>query len=104
LNTDFAEDEMQVVGNYRLTKTLGKGTFGKVKKAEHITTGETVAVKVLQKELICEQADVERISREIKILKLIQHEYLIQLYEIIGILNLRIFCFMAKRSKLQILV
>jgi 5'-AMP-activated protein kinase catalytic alpha subunit len=83
LNTDFAEDEMQVVGNYRLTKTLGKGTFGKVKKAEHITTGETVAVKVLQKELICEQADVERISREIKILKLIQHEYLIQLYEII---------------------
>lgn len=63
LESTPVEDEPVVVGSYRLTKTLGKGTFGKVKLAEHIPTGQLVAVKVLQKELICEQADVERISR-----------------------------------------
>lgn len=28
-------------------KTLGKGTFGKVKSATHILTGQKVAVKIL---------------------------------------------------------
>lgn len=28
-------------------KTLGKGTFGKVKSATHIPTGEKVAIKIL---------------------------------------------------------
>lgn len=28
-------------------KTLGKGTFGKVKAATHIMTGQKVAVKIL---------------------------------------------------------
>jgi serine/threonine protein kinase len=30
-------------------KTLGKGTFGKVKSAIHIPTGEKVAIKILEK-------------------------------------------------------
>ena len=28
-------------------KTLGKGTFGKVKAATHVLTGEKVAIKIL---------------------------------------------------------
>lgn len=46
-------------------------------------TGEHVAIKILEKDLIFEKADIERISREIKIMKLIRHPHLIQLYEII---------------------
>lgn len=30
-------------------KTLGEGTFGKVKQATHILTGEKVAIKILEK-------------------------------------------------------
>lgn len=30
-------------------KTLGEGTFGKVKLATHILTGEKVAIKILEK-------------------------------------------------------
>jgi len=30
-----------------LEKTLGKGTFGKVKLGTHIPTGEKVAIKIL---------------------------------------------------------
>ncbi len=35
------------IGNYNVKKTIGEGTFGKVKLAVHAQTGEFVAVKVL---------------------------------------------------------
>jgi 5'-AMP-activated protein kinase catalytic alpha subunit len=44
---------------------IGEGTFGKVKLGTHILTGEKVAVKILEKDKITEEADVERVSREI---------------------------------------
>jgi len=71
------------IGHYILGKTIGEGTFGKVKLGTHIMTGERVAVKVLEKERIVEVADVERVAREVHILKLIRHPHIVQLYEII---------------------
>jgi serine/threonine protein kinase len=38
--------------NYRIGKTLGIGSFGKVKIAEHILTGHKVAIKVLNRRKI----------------------------------------------------
>ena len=69
--------------NHILGKNIGKGTFGKVKEGTHILTGQKVAIKILEKEKIADVADVERVAREIHILKIIRHPYLIQLYEII---------------------
>jgi len=63
-------------------KSLGKGTFGKVKMAEHILTSEKVAIKILEKARIKDKKDIERISREIKILKKVRHPNVIQLYEV----------------------
>ena len=54
-------------------KSLGKGTFGKVKMAHHILTKENVAIKILEKARIKDKKDIERISREIKILKKVRH-------------------------------
>jgi 5'-AMP-activated protein kinase, catalytic alpha subunit len=71
------------VGHYILGKTLGEGTFGKVRHGTHILTGEKVAVKVLEKSKIKDKKDVERISREIKILKKLHHPNVVQIYEII---------------------
>jgi len=65
-----------------LGKTLGEGTFGKVKLAIHTLTGEKVAVKILEKDRIVDVSDVERVAREIHILKLIRHPNIIQLYEV----------------------
>ena len=70
----------KTVGHYMLGKTLGEGTFGKVKTGTHILTGEKVAVKVLEKSRIVEKADVTRVAREIKILKNLHHN-VIQLFE-----------------------
>ena len=66
-----------------ISKTIGEGTFGKVKLATHILTGEKVAVKILEKAKIIDVNDVERVAREIHILKMIRHPNIIQLYEII---------------------
>jgi 5'-AMP-activated protein kinase catalytic alpha subunit len=54
-----------------------------VKLAEQTLTGEKVAIKILEKDRIIDVADVERVSREIHILKLIRHPNIIPLYEII---------------------
>jgi serine/threonine protein kinase len=61
------------LGHYILGKSLGKGTFGKVKMATHELTLESVAIKILEKARIKDRKDIERISREIKILKKVRH-------------------------------
>jgi len=48
----MAENVPVVLGHYRLGKTLGIGAFGKVKLAYHISTGQKVAVKILNKDVI----------------------------------------------------
>lgn len=61
------------LGHYVIGKALGKGTFGKVKLATHTLTNEKVAIKILEKSRIKDKKDIERISREIKILKKVRH-------------------------------
>jgi 5'-AMP-activated protein kinase catalytic alpha subunit len=48
-----------------------------------LLTGEPVAIKILEKARIIDISDVERVTREIHILKLIRHPNIVQLYEII---------------------
>jgi 5'-AMP-activated protein kinase catalytic alpha subunit len=75
--------KQQSIGNYEIGKTIGRGTFGKVKLGTHKLTTEKVAVKILEKDRIKDVSDVERVAREIHILKLIRHPNIIQLYEVI---------------------
>jgi 5'-AMP-activated protein kinase, catalytic alpha subunit len=46
-------------------------------------TQEKVAIKILEKDKIKEQADITRVMREIQILKIVRHPNIVQLYEII---------------------
>ena len=71
------EAKAKLIGYYLIGRTLGQGTFGKVKEAIHILTGEKVAIKILIKSKIVEIADVERVQREIHILKNIRHSNII---------------------------
>lgn len=73
----------KTVGHYILGKSVGEGTFGKVKIGTHVITGEKVAVKILEKSRIIEVADVRRVTREIKILKRNRHRNIIQLFEVL---------------------
>lgn len=40
------------VGKYELGRTVGEGTFAKVKFARNVETGENVAIKILDKEKV----------------------------------------------------
>lgn len=40
------------VGKYELGRTLGEGNFAKVKYARNTQTGESVAIKILDKEKV----------------------------------------------------
>jgi len=94
------------IGKYRLGRTLGVGSFGKVKGhslslslflslslslslsltlpfinevAEHEVTGHKVAVKILNRGKIKSLKMDQKIRREIQILKLFRHPHIIKL-------------------------
>ena len=50
------EKEYQI-GNYLIKRTLGQGTFGKVKLGIHLPNKEKVAIKILEKSRIVEKDD-----------------------------------------------
>lgn len=70
----------KTLGPFTLGEKLGEGTFGVVRLGIHSKTGEKVAVKILDKNKILEKKDRISIEREIKILKYLHHENIIQLY------------------------
>ena len=70
------------IGQFILGEKLGQGTFGIVVLAKHQITGEKVAIKILDKEKIIQEADKTRIEREIKILKNLRHNNIVHLYDI----------------------
>lgn len=67
---------------YIILRTLGKGSFGKVKEALHVMSGEKIAIKILEKSRIKKDDDLVRIRREINILCKVHHPNIIQLYEV----------------------
>ncbi|KAG9394154.1 Protein kinase domain [Carpediemonas membranifera] len=71
----------QMVGDYKLERTLGKGSFAKVKQAVHTKTGERVAIKIISTKDANQHA-LRRIKTEISVLRMIGHPNVIQLKEV----------------------
>ena len=72
------------VGKYEIYKTLGEGTFGKVKRALNTETEEWVAIKVLDKEKIQKQNMGAQVKKEISIMKLVRHPHVVRLNEVLA--------------------
>ena len=71
------------IGNYRLSKNLGTGSFGKVKLAINDITGHKVAVKILNKKKIKSAGVLDKVKREIRTLKVFSHPHIIRQFEYI---------------------
>ncbi|XP_010871542.1 SNF-related serine/threonine-protein kinase [Esox lucius] len=72
----------KIAGLYDLDKTLGRGHFAVVKLARHVFTGEKVAVKVIDKSRLDEEARAH-LFQEVRCMKLVQHPNVVRLYEVI---------------------
>lgn len=72
------------VGKYELGRTLGEGTFAKVKFARNVETGENVAIKILDKEKVLKNKMIGQIKREISTMKLVRHPNVIRMYEVMA--------------------
>jgi hypothetical protein len=89
----MVDDWFEIKKRYLVKETIGSGGFGKVKRALHIATTETVAIKVHLEALIIIYfwsqvmdkaklgADLPRVKTEIKALRTLQHPHICRLYE-----------------------
>ncbi|XP_048466338.1 NUAK family SNF1-like kinase 1 isoform X1 [Rhincodon typus] len=67
---------------YVLGRTLGRGTYGRVKAATERLTGRTVAIKSIRKDRIKDEQDMAHIRREIEIMSSLNHPHIISIYEV----------------------
>ncbi|KFK26444.1 hypothetical protein AALP_AA8G249200 [Arabis alpina] len=72
------------VGKYEIGRTIGEGTFAKVKFAQNTETGESVAMKIMDRSTIVKRKMADQIKREISIMKLVRHPYVVRLYEVLA--------------------
>lgn len=71
------------VGNYVLGRTIGEGSFSKVRLARHVTRDQKVAIKVIPKRTVLKKQDARRrFMRETKALNKLRHVNLVQLLEV----------------------
>lgn len=72
-----------VIGDkYRLVELAGEGAMGVVWRAEHVSLGRVVAVKLIRAEVLDEPTIVERFMREAKIAGSIQHPNVVEVFDV----------------------
>ena len=70
-----------ILYEYSIKETIGKGSFSKVKLGINKSTGEKVAIKILEKRKIKNKNDKIRIERELSILKKINHINIVKIIQ-----------------------
>lgn len=72
------------IGKYKLGRTIGEGTFAKVKLGVDNTNGQYVAIKIIDKHMVLESNLKYQVQREIRTMKLLHHPNIVRIHEVIG--------------------
>ncbi|XP_058113804.1 CBL-interacting serine/threonine-protein kinase 21-like [Magnolia sinica] len=72
------------IGKYQLGRTIGEGTFAKVKVAVNTETGHNVAIKIIDKQMVIDNNLMDQVKREISTMKLLHHPNIVRIYEVIA--------------------
>ncbi|XP_068480242.1 CBL-interacting serine/threonine-protein kinase 9-like isoform X1 [Phaseolus vulgaris] len=83
MSVKVAKDGM-VVGKYELGKTIGEGSFAKVKLARNVKSGNKVAIKILDRKHVLRHNMMEQLQREISTMKLINHPNVAKIFEVMA--------------------
>ncbi|XP_067932439.1 NUAK family SNF1-like kinase 1 [Watersipora subatra] len=67
---------------FEIIKSLGSGTYGKVKLAIDKKTGQKVAIKSIAKRKVANDENLTRIRREIEIMASLKHRHIVQILEV----------------------
>ncbi|KAI9106189.1 kinase-like domain-containing protein [Phlyctochytrium arcticum] len=73
----LSSSNIGAIGNYIFGRTLGEGTYGKVKLAKHKLTGQQVAIKIVDK------IHAPTVVREIETWRHMHHPNIARLYEVL---------------------
>ena len=71
------------LSQYTYIKSIGEGSFGKVKLMKHKSTGQEVAMKTINRRKLISRDMAGRVEREISYLQLLRHPHIIKLYTVI---------------------
>ncbi|KAJ9543409.1 hypothetical protein OSB04_023116 [Centaurea solstitialis] len=72
-------------GKYEVGRLLGCGAFAKVYYARDINTGQSVAIKIINKHKIAHNANlVSNVKREIDIMRRLRHPNIVKLFEVMA--------------------
>jgi len=71
------------VGKYELGKTLGSGSFSKVKEGVDVESGDKYAVKIVDKALLTKGHVEQQLKREIAIMKLLKHRHVLSMVDVL---------------------
>uniref|UniRef100_A0A0E0HG01 non-specific serine/threonine protein kinase n=1 Tax=Oryza nivara TaxID=4536 RepID=A0A0E0HG01_ORYNI len=83
-NAEICANRSVLMERYEIGRQLGQGTFGKVYYARNLSFGHSVAIKMIDKEIIMKVSLVEQIKREISIMRLVRHPNILQLFEVMA--------------------
>jgi predicted Ser/Thr protein kinase len=70
------------IGNHRILKELGRGGMGVVYKANQLSLGRLVAMKVLPQHLTSDHAFIKRFENEARAIAKLNHPNIIQIFDI----------------------
>ncbi|KAM7262973.1 hypothetical protein ACFE04_000656 [Oxalis oulophora] len=79
--------EKVLMERYEMGRLLGQGNFAKVYYGRDLKSGQSVAIKVIDKEKILKSGLIDQIKREVSVMKLLEHPNIVQLYEVMATKN-----------------
>jgi serine/threonine protein kinase len=71
------------IGNYEIGKTLGEGTFAKVKYGRHVDTGASFAIKIIDKDKILKHKMIQQVQNILappQLLHELLHQHLVVVF------------------------
>lgn len=83
LISDLSMGSIKRVGKYELSRTIGSGTFSKVKLGKDCETQQACAIKIIDIEQLVRENLNEQLLREISLMKVLRHNNIVELLDVI---------------------